>query len=74
MSYRKATLALIRKMIHYAPSRLLCEICSGDLLGFTPVLVEVLAAVLDHEVNILRIVHSDDDGEVTIIGTIRNDK
>ncbi|XP_030855099.1 E3 ubiquitin-protein ligase HECTD1 isoform X1 [Strongylocentrotus purpuratus] len=63
-SVRKATLALIRKMIHYAPSRLLCEICSGDLLGFTPVLVEVLAAVLDHE--------DDDEGHLTALQIIQD--
>ncbi|XP_071499022.1 E3 ubiquitin-protein ligase HECTD1-like [Diadema antillarum] len=63
-SVRKATLALIRKMIHYAPSRLLCEICAGDLLGFTPVLVEVLAAVLDHE--------DDDEGHLTALQIIQD--
>lgn len=48
---RKATLALIRKMVHYAPSQLLGDIYNSDVTGFTPVLVEVLAAVLDHEVS-----------------------
>ncbi|KAJ8045570.1 E3 ubiquitin-protein ligase HECTD1 [Holothuria leucospilota] len=63
-SVRKATLALIRKMVHYAPSQLLGDIYNSDVTGFTPVLVEVLAAVLDHE--------DDDEGHLTALQIIQD--
>ena len=47
-SIRKATLALMRKMIHYASSEQLEEL--SQTLTFASVIVEVLAVVLDHEV------------------------
>ena len=52
---RKASLALIRKMIHYIQAGLLEEICSPDYLAvpFGVQLVEVLAMVLDNEVSVL---------------------
>ncbi len=49
---RKASLALIRKMIHYIQPNLLLELTDPDLLtiNFASQLVEVLAIVLDCEV------------------------
>ncbi|XP_071795349.1 E3 ubiquitin-protein ligase HECTD1-like isoform X3 [Asterias amurensis] len=63
-SIRKASLALIRKMLHYTPCPLLSEVCVGELGCFTQVLVEVLAAVLDHE--------DDDDGHLTALQIIQD--
>ncbi|XP_022105219.1 E3 ubiquitin-protein ligase HECTD1-like [Acanthaster planci] len=63
-SIRKASLALIRKMIHYTPCSLLSEVCVGEIASFTQVLVEVLAAVLDHE--------DDDDGHLTALQIIQD--
>ena len=52
MCCRKASLALIRKMVHYMTAPLLAEISSPDYLttNFGSQLVEVLAVVLDSEV------------------------
>ena len=50
--YRKASLALVRKMIHYTSPTLLSDVCTAEGSNFTQVLVEVLAAVLDHEVSV----------------------
>jgi len=49
---RKASLALLRKMIHYITPLLLDEICSqeGTGVNFGSQLVEVLSVVLDNEV------------------------
>lgn len=49
---RKASLALLRKMIHYVTPALLDEICSveGNSVNFGSQLVEVLSTVLDNEV------------------------
>jgi E3 ubiquitin-protein ligase HECTD1 len=49
---RKASLALLRKMIHYVTPTLLDEICSqeGSSVNFGSQLVEVLSIVLDNEV------------------------
>ena len=44
-------MALVRKMIHYTSATLLNDVCTMETSGFTQVLVEVLAAVLDHEVS-----------------------
>ena len=51
---RKASLALLRKMIHYITPVLLDEICSQEGAGvnFGSQLVEVLSVVLDNEVHI----------------------
>ena len=55
LSVRKASLALIRKMVHYIVSCLLEEISAPDYasVNFGSQLVEVLAVVLDNEVIIL---------------------
>ena len=52
---RKASLALLRKMIHYITAVLLDEICSEEGAGvnFGSQLVEVLSVVLDNEVNFM---------------------
>jgi len=52
---RKASLALLRKMIHYITPVLLDEICSQEGAGvnFGSQLVEVLSVVLDNEVNFI---------------------
>jgi len=52
---RKASLALLRKMIHYITPVLLDEICSQEGAGvkFGSQLVEVLSVVLDNEVNFM---------------------
>ena len=47
-SIRKATLALMRKMIHYASQAQLEELSQN--LNFASVIIEVLSVVLDHEV------------------------
>ena len=49
-SIRKATLALMRKMIHYASQTQLEELSQN--LNFASVIVEVLTVVLDHEVRV----------------------
>ncbi|CAJ0931844.1 unnamed protein product [Ranitomeya imitator] len=49
-SYRKASLALIRKMIHFCSEALLKEVCDSDAGHNLPtVLVEITATVLDQE-------------------------
>lgn len=50
-SVRKASLSLIRKMVHYIQPELLSETCGSDkTAGCGAVLVEVIANVLDNEV------------------------
>ena len=49
-SIRKATLALMRKMIHYASQAQLEELSQSST--FASVIVEVLSVVLDHEVRL----------------------
>lgn len=49
-SIRKATLALMRKMIHYASQAQLEELSQNST--FASVIVEVLSVVLDHEVSV----------------------
>ena len=53
--YRKASLALLRKMVHYITPSLLDELCSQDgaTVNFGSQLVEVLSVVLDNEVLLL---------------------
>ncbi|XP_034174379.1 ubiquitin fusion-degradation 4-like isoform X7 [Osmia lignaria lignaria] len=49
-SVRKASLSLIRKMVHYIQSELLVETCGSDRTGSCgAMLVEVIASVLDNE-------------------------
>lgn len=49
---RKASLALIRKMVHYSSEALLKEVCDSDAGHNLPtVLVEITATVLDQEVS-----------------------
>lgn len=51
--YRKASLALIRKMVHYSSEVLLKEVCDSDAGHNLPtVLVEITATVLDQEVRL----------------------
>ena len=49
-SIRKATLALMRKMIHYSSQAQLEELSQN--MSFASVIVEVLSVVLDHEVRV----------------------
>lgn len=56
---RKSSLSLLKKMIHYTGSPLLCEMCDPELgvVNFAGSLTEVLTNVLDHEVMSLYIVN-----------------
>ncbi|XP_070972550.1 E3 ubiquitin-protein ligase HECTD1 isoform X10 [Oncorhynchus clarkii lewisi] len=64
-SIRKASLALIRKMIHYSCEVLLKEVCDSDTGHNLPtVLVEITATVLDQE--------DDDDGHLLALQIIRD--
>lgn len=50
---RKASLALIRKMVHYSSEVLLKEVCDSESGHNLPtVLVEITATVLDQEVRV----------------------
>lgn len=52
LCYRKASLSLIKKMIHYIQPDLLMETCSPEspTYNFGATLTEVIATVLDNEV------------------------
>ncbi|XP_052000987.1 E3 ubiquitin-protein ligase HECTD1 isoform X9 [Xyrauchen texanus] len=64
-SIRKASLALIRKMVHYSLDILLKEVCDSDAGHNLPtVLVEITATVLDQE--------DDDDGHLLALQIIRD--
>ncbi|XP_051578204.1 E3 ubiquitin-protein ligase HECTD1-like isoform X5 [Myxocyprinus asiaticus] len=64
-SIRKASLALIRKMVHYSSDILLKEVCDSDAGHNLPtVLVEITATVLDQE--------DDDDGHLLALQIIRD--
>ncbi|XP_024133712.1 E3 ubiquitin-protein ligase HECTD1 [Oryzias melastigma] len=64
-SIRKASLALIRKMVHYSSEVLLREVCDSETGHNLPtVLVEITATVLDHE--------DDDDGHLLALQIIRD--
>lgn len=64
-SIRKASLALIRKMVHYSSDVLLKEVCDSDAGHNLPtVLVEITATVLDQE--------DDDDGHLLALQIIRD--
>lgn len=53
-SVRKASLSLIRKMVHYIQPELLIETCGSDKTGGCgAMLVEVIANVLDNEVRVI---------------------
>ncbi|XP_071078576.1 E3 ubiquitin-protein ligase HECTD1-like isoform X2 [Haliotis cracherodii] len=60
-SVRKASLSLIRKMLHYMGAPLLDEMCGPEFTSpnFASSLTEVLATVLDTE--------DDDDGHYTVL-------
>ncbi|XP_056283262.1 E3 ubiquitin-protein ligase HECTD1 isoform X2 [Pseudoliparis swirei] len=64
-SIRKASLALIRKMVHYSSDVLLKEVCDSETGHHLPtVLVEITATVLDQE--------EDDDGHLLALQIIRD--
>ncbi|XP_036209743.1 E3 ubiquitin-protein ligase HECTD1 isoform X6 [Myotis myotis] len=64
-SIRKASLALIRKMIHFCSEALLKEVCDSDIGHNLPtILVEITATVLDQE--------DDDDGHLLALQIIRD--
>ncbi|XP_078031480.1 E3 ubiquitin-protein ligase HECTD1 isoform X6 [Epinephelus lanceolatus] len=64
-SIRKASLALIRKMVHYSSEVLLKEVCDSETGHNLPtVLVEITATVLDQE--------DDDDGHLLALQIIRD--
>ncbi|KAL0602729.1 E3 ubiquitin-protein ligase HECTD1, partial [Plecturocebus cupreus] len=61
----KASLALIRKMIHFCSEALLKEVCDSDVGHNLPtILVEITATVLDQE--------DDDDGHLLALQIIRD--
>lgn len=53
--FRKASLNLIRKMIHYISSNLLVEFSHSDVgnKNFATLLTEVISSVLDSEVSLI---------------------
>ncbi|XP_074662874.1 E3 ubiquitin-protein ligase HECTD1-like [Tubulanus polymorphus] len=61
-SVRRASLSLIKKMIHYASDSVLIELCSQP--NYASLLAEVLAMVLDHE--------EDEDGHLTALQVIQD--
>nr|XP_045011383.1 E3 ubiquitin-protein ligase HECTD1 isoform X5 [Jaculus jaculus] len=64
-SIRKASLALIRKMIHFCSEALLKEVCDSDVGHNLPIiLVEITATVLDQE--------DDDDGHLLALQIVRD--
>ncbi|KAJ8975323.1 hypothetical protein NQ317_008309 [Molorchus minor] len=64
-SVRKASLGLIRKMIHYIQPNLLEELCSMEMSpNFGTQIVEVIATVLDNE--------EDEDGHSVVLSIIQD--
>ncbi|KYN06757.1 E3 ubiquitin-protein ligase HECTD1 [Cyphomyrmex costatus] len=64
-SVRKASLSLIRKMVHYIQPELLIETCGSDKTGGCgAMLVEVIANVLDNE--------EDEDGHLIVLQMIQD--
>ncbi|KAJ8668132.1 hypothetical protein QAD02_009795 [Eretmocerus hayati] len=64
-SVRKASLSLIRKMVHYIQPELLVETCGADKTnGCGAMLVEVIATVLDNE--------EDEDGHLVVLQMIQD--
>lgn len=49
-SVRKASLGLIKKMVHYIQPNVLAELCGPESSNFTTQFVEVIATVLNNEV------------------------
>ena len=68
--HRKASLALLRKMVHYVTSTLLDDICSleGSGVNFGSQLVEVLSTVLDNEVMLSAFLSSKRFGNKLFLG------
>ncbi|XP_061930114.1 E3 ubiquitin-protein ligase HECTD1 isoform X15 [Apis cerana] len=65
LSVRKASLSLIRKMVHYIQPELLIETCGSDRMGNCgAMLVEVIANVLDNE--------EDEDGHLVVLQMIQD--
>ncbi|XP_067009629.1 E3 ubiquitin-protein ligase HECTD1 isoform X3 [Anabrus simplex] len=65
-SVRKASLSLIKKMVHYIQPSLLVEACSPEspTYNFGTMLVEVIATVLDNE--------EDEDGHLVVLQIIQD--
>ncbi|XP_069494583.1 E3 ubiquitin-protein ligase HECTD1 isoform X3 [Ambystoma mexicanum] len=64
-SVRKASLALVRKMVHFCSEQLLKEVCDSDAGHNLPtILVEITATVLDQE--------DDDEGHLLALQIIRD--
>nr|CAD7398862.1 unnamed protein product [Timema cristinae] len=65
-SVRKASLSLIKKMVHYIQPSLLIEACSPEspTYNFGTMLVEVIATVLDNE--------EDEDGHLVVLQIIQD--
>ncbi|CAH0382752.1 unnamed protein product [Bemisia tabaci] len=65
-SVRKASLTLIKKMVHYIQPSLLVETCSPESATYNlgTMLVEVIATVLDNE--------DDEDGHATVLQIIQD--
>lgn len=78
--FRKASLALIRKMVHYSSEVLLKEVCDSETGHNLPtVLVEITATVLDQEVHTERISRFREENysvslEVIVSAIIKNNK
>ncbi|XP_046739535.1 E3 ubiquitin-protein ligase HECTD1 isoform X6 [Diprion similis] len=63
-SVRKASLSLIRKMVHYIQPELLVEACGSEGTDCGATLVEVIATVLDNE--------EDEDGHLIVLQMIQD--
>lgn len=63
-SVRKASLTIIKKMVHYMQPTLLLSLCSHESNVFISTLVEVVAAVLDNE--------EDEDGHLVCMHIIHD--
>ncbi|PVD26171.1 hypothetical protein C0Q70_13840 [Pomacea canaliculata] len=65
-SVRKASLSLVRKMVHYMDASLLTEMCGPEFSHpyFASSLTEVLSLVLDAE--------EDDDGHLTVLNVMQD--
>uniref|UniRef100_A0A8D8T0U6 E3 ubiquitin-protein ligase n=1 Tax=Cacopsylla melanoneura TaxID=428564 RepID=A0A8D8T0U6_9HEMI len=65
-SVRKASLNLLKKMVHYIQASLLVEICKPDAPTYNlgTMLVEVIAVVLDNE--------EDEDGHLVVLTVIQS--
>ena len=63
-SVRKASLTIIKKMVHYTQAALLNSLCSQESNVFISTLVEVVATVLDNE--------EDEDGHLVCMQIIQD--